>query len=89
MTADALARAALWNLSTDAGRLDIVFDPSGTGGFADPSRGADRFDVFGVQIQVARLEDLIRSKEATQRARDAQEVIALRELLLARKSLQT
>ena len=49
-SAETLARADLWNLVTAAGRLDVAFTPSGTGGFDDLRSGAVRFDVFGVEI---------------------------------------
>ena len=76
-----LARAELWNLITCAGRLDIVFRPSGTGGYEDLSAGAVRFDVFGVELLAAGLRDIIRSKEAADRPQDRQDVLILREML--------
>lgn len=66
---------------TDAGRLDIAFVPSGTDGFEDLSRDAVRFDVFGVELFVASLSDIIRSKEAADRPQDRQDVVVLREML--------
>lgn len=80
-----LARADVWNLVTAAGRLDIAFQPSGTDGYEDLSRGAVRFDVFGTSIEVARLEDIIRSKEAADRPRDRQDVLLMREMLERRR----
>jgi len=76
-----LDRAALWNLTTSAGRLDIAFEPSGTGGFDDLAPGAVRFDVFGVELLAASLVDIIRSKEAADRPQDRYDVIVLREML--------
>jgi hypothetical protein len=76
-----LARADLWNLVTSAGRVDVAFVPSGTGGYDDLVRGAVHFDVYGVDLSVARLEDIIRSKEAADRPQDRQDVIVLREML--------
>lgn len=85
-SAAALARADLWNLVTSAGRLDIAFTPSGTRGFDDLARSAVRFDVFGVEILVSDLPDIIRSKEAADRPQDRQDVIVLREILRRRTS---
>ena len=85
-SASALARADLWNLITAAGRLDIAFTPSGTSGFDDLRNGAVRFDVFGVEILVADLPDIIRSKEAADRPQDRQDVIVLREILRRREA---
>ena len=80
-SANALARAQLWNLVTNAGRLDVAFVPSGTEGFADLSRAAVRFEVFGVELLVASLDDIVRSKQAADRPQDRQDVVVLREML--------
>jgi hypothetical protein len=85
-SATALARAPLWNLVTDAGRLDVAFVPSGTEGFEDLSRDAIRFDVFGVELFVASLSSIVRSKEAADRPQDRQDVVVLREMLRRRGS---
>jgi hypothetical protein len=80
-----LARADLWNLVTTAGRLDVAFVPSGTAGYADLIRNAVSFDVFGVKLDVASLEDIIRSKEAADRPQDRQDVLILRAMLRRRE----
>lgn len=85
-SATTLARATMWNLVTDAGRVDVTFRPSGTDGYDDLSRGALCFEAFGVQLQVARLEDILRSKEAADRPQDRQDVILLRELIRRRNA---
>lgn len=76
-----LARADLWNLVTSAGRVDIAFTPAGTGGYEYLARGALRFEVYGIELLAARLEDIIRSKEATDRPQDRQDVVLMREML--------
>jgi hypothetical protein len=83
-SAETLAHADLWNLTTAAGRLDVAFAPSGTGGYEDLVKGAVRFEVFGVELLVASLEDIIRSKEAADRPQDRQDVIVMREMLKRR-----
>jgi hypothetical protein len=80
-TGRTLAKAELWNLVTSAGRLDIVFVPSGTAGYEDLARGAVHYDVNGTLLQVARLEDIIRSKIATDRPQDRQDVAVMKEML--------
>lgn len=80
-SARTLARAELWNLVTRAGRLDVAFVPSGTTGYHDLARGAVHFDVYGVDLLVARLEDIIRTKEAADRPQDRQDVVVMREML--------
>lgn len=76
-----LSRAKLWNLITDAGRIDIIFEPSGTNGFEDLARSAVTFQAFGVDVRAACLEDILRSKQASSRPQDQQDVIVLREML--------
>jgi hypothetical protein len=80
-----LARADLWNLITSAGRLDIAFTPSGTTGYDDLAKGAVPFAVYGVELLAARLEDIIRSKEAAARPQDREDVVVMREMLRRRK----
>jgi len=76
-----LERAEMWNLVTTAGRLDISFRPSGTTGFDDLHANAIRFEAFGVEFDAARLEDIIRSKEAADRPKDREDVLMLRAML--------
>jgi hypothetical protein len=80
-SARALARAQMWNLMTNAGRLDVAFVPSGTDGFEDLQRDAVRFEVFGVELLAASLSDILRSKQAADRPQDRQDVVILREML--------
>ena len=87
-TGATLARAEIWNLVTDAGRVDLVFRPSGTDGFEDLRAGALEFEVFGVRLAVASLADLIRTKEAAGRPQDRQDVLVLREMLRRRPDLR-
>ena len=79
-SAAALARAQLWNLVTDAGRLDIVFTPAGTKGYHDLTKDAEQFEAFGVRFFAASLDDIIRSKEAAGRGKDEDDVLLLRAL---------
>jgi transcriptional regulator with XRE-family HTH domain len=76
-----LGRAEIWNLITKAGRLDLAFQPSGTTGFTDLAPNAVRFDVYGSSLLAARLEDIIRSKEAANRPKDRQDVEVMKEML--------
>lgn len=81
VSAASLARAEVWNLVTAAGRLDVIFAPSGTGGYDDLVANAVRFRVFGSELWVARLEDILRSKEAADRPQDRQDALVIREML--------
>jgi hypothetical protein len=84
-SAEALGRARLWNLITSAGRLDVAFEPSGTAGYEDLASSAVSFSVFGIEVQAASLEDILRSKLAADRPQDRQDVIVLKEMIRSRK----
>jgi hypothetical protein len=77
-SATALGRARMWNLVTRAGRLDIAFEPAGTDGYQDLAKDAERFEAFGVRFLAASVKDIIRSKEATGRAKDEDDVLILK-----------
>ena len=76
-----LSSIQLVNLVTRHGELDISFEPSGTGGYADLARNAASVAVSAVMVPVAALEDVIRSKEAAGRPKDQRTLPLLRELL--------
>ncbi len=79
-SAAALGRARMWNLVTNAGRLDIAFTPAGTKGYEDLAADAEKFEAFGVEFLAASLDDIIRSKEAAGRDKDLDDVVLLRAL---------
>jgi hypothetical protein len=79
-----LARANVWNLATDGGRLDLIFQPSGTTGYDDLARSAITYQAFGIELRAASLEDILRSKLASNRPQDQQDVIVLTEMLKRR-----
>jgi len=81
-----LARGELWNLVTAAGRLDIAFLPSGTEGFDELAENAVRFEVYGITLMVASLEDIARSKRNSDRPQDRQDVLIIEEMLRKGKS---
>ena len=76
-----LARVDVWNLVTDAGDLDLSFEPSGTEGWPDLHRRALKVDLVGGITEVASLADIVRSKEAANRPKDQLALPALRRLL--------
>lgn len=59
-----------FTFSTSAGPLDILGTPSGTKGFPDLDANATDEVVDGLTIRVASIEDLIRMKRASGRAKD-------------------
>ena len=78
---ESLARVQTWNLVTDRGNLDITFVPSGTRGYDDLARDAQSVVVRGMQVPVASLADVIRSKEAAGREKDRLVLPVLRRIL--------
>ena len=76
--ATSLRRADMWNLICRYGEFDIAFRPAGfeTGYMALIER-AHRILVAGVEIVVADLEDVIRSKEMAGRPKDLRVLPAL------------
>jgi hypothetical protein len=80
-SAESLSRVRVWNLQTSKGDLDISFEPSGTRGYDDLRRDVMKMQVRGIDVPVASLADVVRSKEAAGRARDRAILPALRELL--------
>lgn len=79
--AESLARASTWNLVTDHGRLDLTFRPSGTAGYEDVARDAVHLTILGVEVDVASLADVVRSKEAAGRDKDRLVLPVLRRIL--------
>lgn len=59
-----------FDLTTRCGNLDLAFSPAGIDGYAGLSSRAVRFDLDGLPVKVASLDDVIRSKEAADRPRD-------------------
>ena len=77
-----LESADSWTLLTRAGELDIVFLPDGTRGFDDLRREASRLQLGeNLTVLVASLPDVIRSKEAAGREKDAAQLPLLRRTL--------
>lgn len=69
-------------LTTKYGYLDLLYEPAGTEGFRDLNRSAVKKSVApAVEISVAGLADVIRSKQAVGRARDLEQLPTLRRLL--------
>jgi predicted nucleotidyltransferase len=83
-TGASLGDASVWTLTTDYGDLDISFVPNGTDGFVDLARDAELTDIHGVEVRIASLADIIRSKQAANRPKDQRVLPTLREILASR-----
>ena len=79
--AESLGRVQILNLTTTAGDLDPTFVPAGTAGYADVARDAEVLEILGVEVWIASLADVIRSKEAADREKDRLHLPLLRQLL--------
>ncbi|HTE74149.1 MAG TPA: hypothetical protein VK640_13240 [Actinomycetes bacterium] len=82
--AQSIADVGVWNLTTRYGDLDISFVPTGTKGFDDLVRDAVAIVVEGVEVTVASLADVVRSKQAADREKDRLTLPTLREILARR-----
>jgi hypothetical protein len=60
----------LLNLRTPYGDLDLTFTPEGTHGYPDLARHAVRRSIGAVSVQIASLDDVMRSKRAAGRGKD-------------------
>ena len=81
---ESLGRASLWNLVTDAGRVDVIFRPAGTSGYDDLLRSSVSFEAFGIKLVAAGLSDILRSKRASGRPQDLADAEILEEMLRRR-----
>lgn len=81
---DLLRSATIWTLTTRLGDLDLVFEPDGTAGYPDLVRSAEGLTVAvnpPLEVAVASLADVIRSKEAAGRDKDRAALPLLRKTL--------
>jgi hypothetical protein len=67
---DLLASMSMLNLTTRCGDLDLTFTPAGIGTYEDIRPTAVSFDIDGFIVQVASLDDVIRSKRSADRPKD-------------------
>jgi hypothetical protein len=74
-----------WTLESRAGDIDLLFAPSGTAGYEDLKRSAVSAELWGHDVLVASLPDLIRMKEAAGRPKDLAQIPALRQTLELRR----
>jgi hypothetical protein len=78
-----------FTFETDAGGFDVLGAPDGTSGYDDLAANAVEVEAWGHRFQVASLDDLIRMKRASGRAKDRIELEvlgALREEIAASRA---
>lgn len=79
-----LEAATVWTLTTKHGDLDLAVSPAGTEGYQDLIKDADLMTVAvgpRLEVMVASLADVIRSKEAAGRNKDRAALPLLRQTL--------
>ena len=74
-----------WTLKSPSGDIDLLFAPSGTAGYEDLKRSAVSAELWGHQVLVASLPDIIRMKEAAGRPKDTAQLPVLRQTLELRR----
>lgn len=76
-----------FTLTTDAGNLDVLGTPAGSGGFEGLMRTAQRIDLDGLSVHVATVDDLIEMKRASTHPKDRIEVEILSAVREERQTL--
>ena len=87
--ATSLASTVFWNLTTRHGDLDLSFTPAGTTGYGSLAAEAIRLRIGGVEVAIASLADIVRSKDAADRPKDRRALPVLRELLAQQRERRT
>jgi hypothetical protein len=77
LDAKTLAAGDHFTFTTKAGNLDCLGIPAGVGGFDELLRDATSFDLDGLDVNVASIDDLIRMKRAAGRPKDLIEIEVL------------
>jgi hypothetical protein len=78
LDAPTIARGDHFTFSTAAGNLDCLGTPAGVDGFSGLAEHAQPYEVEGLRVLVASIEDLIRMKRAAGRPKDLIEIDVLR-----------
>jgi transcriptional regulator with XRE-family HTH domain len=79
-SATTLGRAVAWDLVTRAGRIALVFEPAGLGGFDDLARRAITIEVFKTAVMVEGLGDVIQSIRLAGHPEDRHDLLLLQHL---------
>ena len=80
-----LERGLNFTLTTTAGDVDLLGEIVGGGGYDELCSGAQPIRVFGIDLLVASLPQLIRLKRAAGRPRDLEALAELEALLEERR----
>lgn len=72
-----------FTLTTALGDIDLLGEITGLGGYGEIALRSDTIDLYGANVRILSLQDLIRSKAAAGRAKDLVDLEALRRLQAA------
>ena len=72
-----LSNTYVVTMMTRFGPFDVLFEPPGMPAYKEIKRRAERLKRFGVEVAVASLDDIVASKRATGREKDAAHLIIL------------
>lgn len=75
-----ISSMAMLNMNTRCGDLDLTFSPAGIADYAEAARNSVVYELDGLAVRVAALDDIIRSKEAANRPKDHATLPILRAL---------
>ena len=82
---DSLKAGLNFTLTTDLGDLDLLGEMTGLGGYGEALSFSEELEIFGMHCKVLTLEGLIKTKQATGRAKDLRLLPELEALLEIRK----
>jgi hypothetical protein len=85
---ETLRRGLNFTFDTDAGKLDLLGEVLGVGGYDDCLEHADEAEIFGSRHRILSLEKLIATKRAAGRPKDLMALVELEAILEHRKATE-
>jgi hypothetical protein len=82
---ETLRRGLNFTFDTDVGKLDLLGEVQGVGGYAECAENSDLADIFGARHRVLSLEKLIAAKRAAGRPKDLLALVELEAILESRR----
>ena len=86
---ETLRRGLNFTFDTDAGKLDLLGEVLGVGGYDDCLEHADEAEIFGSRHRVLSLEKLIAAKRAAGRPKDLLALVELEAILEHRRASES
>ncbi len=86
---ETLRRGLNFTFDTDAGKLDLLGEVQGVGGYKDCLEHGDEAEIFGSRHRVLSLEKLIAAKRAAGRPKDLLALVELEAILEHRRATES